>query len=170
MKNTLFILGLMIILIVISNMVTNDIVIPDDSIRIRIIANSNNDIDQNIKNKIRKDVEDYLYKKITDSMTIEEADITIKENLSNINEIVKKYSTNFKINYGKNYFPAKEYKGIKYNSGLYDSLVITLDKGLGDNWWCILYPPLCMLDKANVNDAEYSTLSREIINKFENRG
>ena len=59
----------------------------------------------------------------------------------------------------------EDFKGIKYKEGNYESLVITLGSGLGKNWWCILFPPLCLLDeeKENIN---YKFYVQELINKF----
>ena len=58
----------------------------------------------------------------------------------------------YNINYGLNYFPKKEYKGITYKEGYYESLVITLGEGAGENWWCVLFPPFCMLDATETEE------------------
>ena len=142
------------------------ILIPNDAIRFRIIANSNTKEDQNLKKIIKKDVENELFKIIKDVDNIEEARIKINNNLDKIDMIVNKYNVNYDIKYGNNYFPIKEYKGIKY----YESLVITLGSGKGDNWWCVLFPPLCLLDeKENLNNYEYEFYAKELINKFINK-
>ena len=74
---------------------------------------------------------------------------------------------NYDINFGNNYFPDKIYKGIKYEEGNYESLVITLGNGLGHNWWCVLFPPLCLLDENNnLENAEYEFYASKLINKF----
>ncbi len=146
------------------------ILIPNDAIRFRIIANSNTKEDQNLKKIIKKDVENELFKIIKDVDNIEEARIKINNNLDKIDMIVNKYNVNYDIKYGNNYFPIKEYKGIKYNAGNYESLVITLGSGKGDNWWCVLFPPLCLLDeKENLNNYEYEFYAKELINKFINK-
>ena len=71
---------------------------------------------------------------------------------------------NFKINYGKNYFPRKEYKNVIYEEGEYESVVITIGDGNGKNFWCVLFPPLCMMDEDS--NIEYSSLVKEIIDKY----
>ena len=59
------------------------------------------------------------------------------------------------------------YKGIKYNEGTYESLVIKLGSGEGKNWWCVLFPPLCLLDEQNnLENAEYELYAKKIINNF----
>ena len=58
------------------------------------------------------------------------------------------------INYGKNYFPEKNYKGITYEAGEYESLVISLGEAEGNNWWCVMYPALCIQTaSADLGDA-----------------
>ena len=66
-----------------------------------------------------------------------------------------------------NYFPEKEYKGIVYEEGEYESLVITLGNGLGENFWCVLFPPLCLLDsEEEVEDVEYTSFVKELVEKY----
>ena len=73
----------------------------------------------------------------------------------------------FTIDYGMNYFPEKEYKGIVYEEGEYESLVITLGDGQGENFWCVLFPPLCLLDTNEVpKDIEYTSFVKELIDKY----
>ena len=141
-----------------------EIVIPTSSIRYRIIANSNKTKDQmlklNIKDKINKEIMPLL----SNANSIEESRELIENNIGNIENIVSKYTNDYTVSYGNNYFPKKIYKGINYDEGEYESLVISLGEGLGDNWWCVLYPPLCLIEES-ANDIEYTSLVKEIINK-----
>ncbi len=147
-----------------------DILIPSNAIRFRIIANSNSKEDQELKKTIKNDVEKELFKLLQDVDDINTARDIINNNINNIDNIVKKYNVSYDINYGNNYFPIKEYKGIKYAAGNYESLVIKLGKGVGDNWWCVLFPPLCMLDESeNIDNRQYQLYTKEIINKFINK-
>ena len=59
-------------------------------------------------------------------------------------------------------------KSVTYKEGMYESLVITLGTGEGDNWWCVLFPPLCLVeaDESTVGDAEYTFFIKEIIDKY----
>lgn len=141
-----------------------EVIIPNSSIRYRIIANSDSTKDQMLKMNIKEKIDEEILPILSNSNSIEETRSSIKENLDNINNVVSKYTDDFEVNYGQNYFPKKTYKGINYDAGNYESLVITLGNGLGKNWWCVLYPPLCLLDE-NTNDAEYTTLVKEILNK-----
>ena len=166
MKKILIILSILIT-IIISNK-QNKVIIPKDSIRIRIIANSNNLNDQLTKLNIKSKIEDKLYKDIESKKNINEARNFIKDNLNDIEDILKNETDNYNINYGYNYFPKKEYKGVIYEAGEYESLVINLGEGLGNNWWCVLFPPLCMLDIEKNNDIkiEYKSKVLEILNRY----
>lgn len=142
--------------------------LPADSIRFRIIANSNSDIDQGTKLQIKKELETNLFTLLKDSKSPEETKKIIKDNEEVINNTIKKYNVPYTINYGSNYFPEKKYKGITYESGNYESLVISLGEAKGNNWWCVMYPPLCLLESQsdNYDEVEYTSYFKEIVSKL----
>lgn len=142
-----------------------EIVIPSASIRYRIIANSNDTKDQMLKLNIKNKLNEEIMPLLTNANSIEESRELIKKNINKIENIVNKYTDDFSVSYGNNYFPQKNYKGINYDAGEYESLIISLGNGLGDNWWCVLYPPLCLIDENSTSDIEYTTLVKEILNK-----
>ena len=98
----------------------------------------------------------------------------IQSNLEYIEKDIKNllneenYKENFKISFGQNYFPKKEYKGIEYNEGYYESLVVKLGRGNGHNGWCILFPPLCLIEanESDTNNIEYKSIIKEIIDTY----
>ncbi len=144
-----------------------NILIPDNAIRFRVIANSDSFEDQNLKMEVKEEVEQEVYKLIGNTKNIEDARVILQNNLDKVDNIVNKYNVSYDISYGNNYFPQKEYKGITYSAGNYESLVITLGSGSGKNWWCVLFPPLCLLDEEeNLENAEYELYASKIINKF----
>jgi len=143
------------------------LLIPDNEIRFRVIEKSDSEKDQKLKMSVKNDVEQELYKLIGDAKNIEEARNIIENNLEKVDNILKEYNVSYDISYGNNYFPEKEYKGITYNAGTYESLVITLGSGIGQNWWCVLFPPLCLLDEQdNLENVEYQLYANKLINKF----
>ena len=166
MKNFFYVISAIILLVIVSNYMTNKNLIPKDAIRIRVIANSNSKEDQNLKHEVKDDLENYLYNKLDKVKNIDLADNIINNSLDDINLIVKKYTNDYKINYGMNYFPKKEYKSITYDEGEYKSLVVTLGNGLGDNWWCVLFPPLCLIDAKESTDVEYHSYVVDLINRY----
>lgn len=173
MKKMLVFLAIIIIcLISVKNNKEELITIPKESIRIRIIANSNSLADQYEKNIIKNKIQIYLEDILKDSTSKQDTERIIKKNISSIEKeietAIKELGSNtmYKINFGNNFFPQKEYKGITYESGFYDSLVITLGKGQGNNWWCVLFPPLCLIDETDLNDKEYKLFITELIEKY----
>lgn len=143
-----------------------NVIIPKESIRFRIIANSNSFEDQKQKWEINEEIIPTLTNITNSSTSLGDARISINKNIPNIEKAVKKYSNHYLINYGQNYFPKKEYNGIEYPSGNYESLVITLGDGLGDNWWCVLFPPLCLMEAKSddYDNITYKSYIKEIIN------
>ena len=163
MKKILF-LTIAIVIGVLVQRKSDDIIIPSDAIRVRIIANSNNIEDLYVKRKLKDDIKNDLYDFVKNANSSKEASININNNLENIKKIVSDKTKDFEISYGKNYFPQKIYKGVVYPEGNYESLVITLGSGLGDNWWCVLYPPLCLIDdNDNTSDVSYHSLVMDML-------
>ncbi len=161
-KLILFLFGFMVIFTFLYNKEDKEILIPNNAIRFRIIANSNNFDDQQLKMKIKEEIFNYMIDQDYQNKNRDELISEIKNDYG-LNTIISKYTNNYDINYGYNYFPEKTFQGIKYPSGNYESLVITLGDGRGDNWWCLLYPPLCFIDDDNT---EYKSLVKEIINNI----
>ena len=145
-----------------------DIIIPNNSIRFRVVANSNTIEDQNKKLIIKEKIENEVYKLINGANNTSEVRSLIEENMDTIEDIVASYNVPYNINYGNNYFPTKNYKGVMYKAGNYESLVITLGEGMGNNFWCVLFPPLCLLDNNSddVSDVEYQLYVKKLIDKF----
>lgn len=141
----------------------------DDLIRIRIIANSNSEYDQKIKQNVSKNVKEKLYELLKEEKSVENARKIIKRNISSIETIVNdnlEANYGYEINYGMNYFPKKEYKGKVYKEGNYESLLIKLGEAKGDNWWCILFPPICLIEAEESEDVEYGFFIKDLFTKF----
>ena len=145
----------------------SEIIIPNNSIRIRIIANSNDLHDQQIKYAIKDEISKEIYPKLQNISDYNDARKEINNSMDVINNIVKKYTSDFSIYFGNNYFPRKKYKGVTYKEGNYESLVIKLGDAKGKNFWCVLFPPLCMIDESRLNDVSYSFLVSELLNKIQ---
>lgn len=146
--------------------------IPKEAIRLRVLANSNSSYDQEIKNKVSDELQKEMYNLLKDVKGIDEARKVIVSNLDNFNIKVDKllkrenYGFGYKIDFSYHYFPEKEYKGLKYDEGYYESLLVSLGSGSGDNWWCVLFPPLCLLEAEESSDVEYKFFIKELIEKY----
>ena len=106
-----------------------------------------------------------LYTSLKDVKDIETARTTIKNSIPELETLVSSTTNdnNFTINYGTNYFPEKKLNGINYNDGNYESLVINLGESKGNNWWCILFPPLCLIEAEESEEIEYQFFLEEFI-------
>ena len=171
-KLILIILTIVTIYVVYNNVKAEEIVIPNTAIRLRVIPNSNNLLDQEMKGKVKEYLEKNLYKNFANVNNIEEARTIINNNIPKIEEDIiiifneNNYDMNFKVKYGNNYFPEKEYKGITYKEGYYESLVVEIGEAKGDNFWCVLFPSLCLLETEETTEVEYKLGVLELINKI----
>ncbi|MEC0278033.1 stage II sporulation protein R [Bacillus halotolerans] len=131
------------------------VVIPDEAIRLRILANSDRGEDQALKRHIRDAVNKEITTWVKDITSIEEARRLIRSKLPDIKEIAKETmekegaSQSISVDFDKISFPTKLYGSMVYPAGEYEAILITLGNGEGANWWCVLFPPLCFLDFSN---------------------
>lgn len=171
MKKTVIILAILITILSLTKQ--EKVVIPKESIRFRVIADSNNKKDQSIKKEVVNNLKDNI-QRLEYSNNLDTSRENIKKQIPEIKHVVEEtlvknnYNKKYDINYGMNYFPEKEYKGTVYKEGEYESLVVTLGDGLGKNFWCVLFPPLCLLeaDEQDTSDVEYSSYIKEVIDKY----
>ncbi|MDY4996400.1 MAG: stage II sporulation protein R [Bacilli bacterium] len=172
------ILGLLIVAFIVLyvnvNAEVDEIVIPEAAISVRVIANSNQIHDQNMKMKVKKYIETSISPTLLNVRDVNEARGVIKNSLSDLDSGIKElfsdnlYDKDFVIHFGDNYFPEKDYRGVHYEAGAYESLVVTIGEGEGDNWWCVLFPPLCLLeaDENTTGDVEYQFFVAKMIHQF----
>lgn len=146
MKKIIVIITLLMLGVIFFNKETYNLT--EDAIRFRVIANSNSAIDILMKEKVVSELSEVLFK----NYTKEETRINIFNNVELIENKINKlfeendYNQTFNISYGLNEFPEKEYDNVVYEEGLYESLVVEIGEGKGNNYWCFLYPSLCMVD------------------------
>ena len=164
MKKIIILLAILSLLYVTNN--KEEVLIPKESIRFRIIANSNNLKDQALKLSIKDKLSNKIIPTIEEAKTINDSRNIINNTIPSIKEELNNFDIPYNISFGNNFFPSKTYKDIIYNEGEYESLVITLGEGLGDNFWCVLYPPLCLVEENNNNNIEYKSLVKEIITQY----
>lgn len=131
-------------------------VIPDEAIRLRILANSDDESDQDIKHLVRDEVNKEITTWVETMTDIDEARDRIQNGIPEIETIVDEVlheegkSRDYQVEYGENVtFPTKVYGDFLYPAGEYEAVLITLGEGEGANWWCVLFPPLCFLDFDN---------------------
>lgn len=149
MKKGIFIIVAVIAFLVINSYIPSkeECEIYDSTVRLHVIANSDSEEDQNLKLKVRDKVIEQISK--YNAKTKEEAITYIendKENLKKIAENCIKengFSYTVSIELGEENYPTREYEDFSLPAGLYTSLRVIIGEGDGQNWWCVLYPPLC---------------------------
>ena len=132
-------------------------VIPEEAIRLRILANSDLEQDQNVKRLVRDEVNKEITNWVATLTSQDEAKSVIQAGLPQLQQIAEEVvaeqglDQSVKIDFGKVEFPTKLYGQYLYPAGEYEAVLITLGAGEGANWWCVLYPPLCFLDFSTGN-------------------
>ncbi|EGT3615237.1 stage II sporulation protein R [Clostridium perfringens] len=164
MKKTLSILflGILIFSIVGASLserqalVTSDESVVEDIseklIRFHVLANSDSDIDQELKLKVKDEVLKYVSPILNESESLEESREILKREDSNIIKIAEECIKSEGFNYTvettltRENFPVKEYGNIVLPQGEYEAYRILIGEGEGQNWWCVMFPPLCFID------------------------
>lgn len=133
---------------------SNDIVedISDKLIRFHVLANSDTDVDQELKMKVRDEVLKYISPILDESNSLEESREILKLEDSNIiniaEEVIKEEGFDYSVEttLTRENFPVKEYGNIVLPQGEYEAYRILIGDGEGQNWWCVMFPPLCFVD------------------------
>ena len=172
MKKMLILSVFIGIYIILGNIGEKEQIIPNEAIRMRVIPNSNGVNDQAIKEKVSEDLKYKIASILENTKGVGDAREIIEKNLTEIDKSIKtllkkeNYKLGYNINFGYNYFPEKEFKGIIYDEGMYESVVVTIGEGKGDNWWCVLFPPFCLIEAEESTDIEYKWYIKELIDKY----
>ena len=124
----------------------------DEIIRFHIRANSDKEEDQELKLKIRDEILKEMNYKFKDTKTLEESRKVILNNMEEMKTITENviveegedYSVDIAL--GQDEFPTRKYGNLVFPAGDYETLLITLGEGSGQNWWCVMFPPLCFVD------------------------
>ncbi len=166
------------------NAVSNNLA--DSVFRLHVIANSDSEEDQNLKYKVRDSLIEYMNTLTNDMNTKDEVIQIAKEHIQDFKNIaqnvVKENGYDYEVNVeiGNFSFPTKTYGDISFPAGFYDALKVEIGKAEGQNWWCVMFPPLCFVDvtsgvvpeeskenlEENLGDEEYSIISDTEENGF----
>lgn len=118
-------------------------------IRLHIRANSDSQEDQNLKLKVRDRILKESEKLFEETLDVDLAKNITEENIEDIKNIAEDeifkngYSYPVRVTLGKSEFPTKTYDDICLPAGTYQALVVEIGEGRGENWWCVMFPPLC---------------------------
>ena len=183
-KNSLILLFLLFLYISISaisyvNAVSKDI--EESVFRLHVIANSDSYEDQNLKYKVRDNLIEYMNTLCIDVESKEEAIKIANLHLDEFKQIAEEtikengFSYPAYVEIGNFSFPTKNYGDVSLPAGYYDALRVKIGNAEGQNWWCVMFPPLCFVNvssgivpeeskelmKQELNDEEYSIITNE---------
>lgn len=143
-----------------------------DFLRIHIRANSNETNDQVVKYAIKNRIVEFVTPLLVNCNTKNEVVAVLKNNKVQIekisNEVLMEHSFSYKakMQITKEYFPTRMYDNVLLKSGTYDALVLELGQADGNNWWCVVYPPLCFVNDTASTNITYRSKLIELIEKF----
>lgn len=155
--------------------------------RLHVLANSDKEEDQNLKYKVRDNLLNYMNSICKNTTSKEEAILIVEKNKDTFEKIAKDtikeegYSYSVKINIGNFEFPTKTYGDISLPAGYYDALRVEIGEAKGQNWWCVMFPPLCFVDissgvvpeeskelmEENLTEEEFALISNQSENEIQ---
>ena len=145
---------------------------PQETIRLRVIPHSNTIRDQGIKHQVRRAIEQDLARILADVNDIETARSITEEQIpvleQRINRILHQNNVrhHVSIEYGLHHFPRTSHLGLIFPAGQYESMIVTIGQGRGSNWWCILFPPHCLIEARSSDQIEYRSFFKDLISRI----
>lgn len=151
--------------------------IADQMIRLHVLAASDSEEEQAVKLEVRDAVLEELRPKLADCSGKTDAAETLESALPEVKAAALSAAGNrdVTVSLSEEYYPTREYDGFSLPAGRYTSLRVVLDEGKGHNWWCVVYPPLCItaaeaseqaMETLNADTAQIITESDGYIVKF----
>ncbi len=147
--------------------------IKDNVVRLHIIANSNEEVDQSIKLKVRDRILKEGKNIFSSSKTPAETLSLVNENKAYIKEIAEDellkngFSDKVSVSVGEFSFPQKNYSKFSFPGGKYNAVRVEIGDAKGKNWWCVMYPPLCFVQGVAKIPDETEAIMRENLSQSE---
>lgn len=146
---------------------------PDETyLRIHIRANSDEKSDQEIKLAVRDEMIEYLSPLLSPASSRREAEKIVLSHREELRNATDEFLTKCGFDYGcevsvrTEYFDERSYGDLTLSEGYYRAVVVELGSGLGKNWWCVAFPPLCFTLDENYENAVYKSYLYEIVKKY----
>ena len=141
---------LILVLVWIGTVVADRQRLSDNLVRLHVIAASDSQADQTVKLKVRDAVIDALQETVTQLPDVDSAKAYLNEQLPYLQEVAQNVLTeagmddSVSVSLGQESFPTRHYDTFSLPAGVYESLKITIGEGEGKNWWCVVFPSLCL--------------------------
>lgn len=127
----------------------------DSVLRLHVIANSDSMEDQALKIKVKDEIVKFMQDEFREAKSEEEAVLIAKEKSREIKKIALKvieeegFSYPAEVYVDKFEFPVKSYGNLVFPAGEYEAVKVVIGEGEGKNWWCVLFPPLCLVSSSD---------------------
>ena len=128
-----------------------------DPLRLHVIANSDSPMDQRVKLAVR----DQILAEHGEDFRVYKSKAALRETAD---DALRAAGVSYRatVEVAEAAFPDKQYEGLVYPAGDYDAVRVVLGEGAGANWWCVMFPPLCLLsDEGAGEEVEYTSLLLE---------
>ena len=136
--------------------------IRNNVLRLHVIADSNSDAAQGVKLLVRDAILEESGELFEGNSNIEEVEIRLSENLDTMKAVAERtlrengFTYSAEVEITECYFPTRQYGNVTLPAGYYNALRVILGEGEGENWWCVMFPPMCLpaasKDEARLND------------------
>lgn len=143
-------------------------------IRFHVRANSDKREDQELKLEVRDEILDYMDGKLDNASSIEESRKILNNHIDDIKSIsekvIKKWDKDYevRVSLDNHSFPIRKYGNIVLPQGDYEALLVEIGEAKGENWWCVMFPPLCFVDVTHstaVKPASEDTLNEFVVDE-----
>ncbi len=172
MKKFCIVFGLIVILILTAAVTAQAKTAETEYLRMHVRANSDSLQDQQVKYEVKDEIVDFLIPLAAECGSKEEAMRALKGALGDIEKLANEVLAENGFSYTahaelrREEFPARVYEGVTLEAGIYDALIIELGEADGQNWWCVVYPPLCFSGEATGENIRYRSRLLDIIRDF----
>ncbi len=151
----------------------------EDFIRFHVIADSDSPEDQAVKLKVRDAVLARLTPDLMEMTSMENTRAYIEDNKDRIRQVAKAaleeagVKDEVRTSLGLRWIPEKTYGSVTFPAGVYEAFTVEIGRARGQNWWCVLFPPLCLIDEGKEGEKEEAIrdleqeMSRFIAGKYE---
>lgn len=143
----------------------------EEYLRIHIRANSNDSVDQSVKYKVKESIVEYMTPCLEGVKSKESAMEILQSHMEQMKAVADRtlamsgYNYTSRVSLRREEFPARTYGDLTLDRGVYDALIIELGSGEGDNWWCVVFPPLCFVGE-DKDEVEYKSFIGELFDKI----
>ncbi|MBR2968213.1 MAG: stage II sporulation protein R [Clostridia bacterium] len=141
----------------------------EEYLRIHVRANSNDERDQSVKYAVRDGITEYLTPIVAECKSKEALQNALNQHICGIEAVAEEVLFERGFDYGCSarvtveQFPTRVYGDLTLEAGYYDALIIELGEGEGNNWWCVVYPPLCFVGNGTGESFRYKSVIAEMI-------